>query len=39
LITICTDVKSKFAVEKGNMGNMKCRDSGQNDDLCDEYRA
>ena len=34
LITICTDfVKSKCAVEKGNVCTKKCRDSGQNDDL------
>jgi len=37
LITICAVVKSKRAVEKGNVCTKKCRDSGQNDDLCADY--
>jgi len=34
LITICAVVKSKCAVEKGNVSIEKCRYSGQNDDIC-----
>ena len=34
LITICAVVKSKGAVVNGNVCTEKCRDSGQNDDLC-----
>src|SRR6218665_65846 len=33
-ITMCAVVKLKNAVEKGNVCNKKCRDSGQNYDLC-----
>ena len=37
LITICAVVKSKCAVEKGNICTKKCRDSVQSDELCANY--
>jgi len=39
LITICAVVKTKCAVEKGNVCPKKCRDSGQNDDLRADYQV
>jgi len=39
LITIYAVVKLKCAVEKGNVCTKKCRDSGQNDDLCADYQV
>jgi len=38
LITICAVVKSKCAVETGNVCTKKCRDSGQNYDLCADHQ-
>ena len=38
LITIiCTVVKLKCSIEKGNVCAKKSRDSGENDDLCAEF--
>src|SRR6218665_3667640 len=37
--TIWAVVKSKCAVEKGNVCIKKCRDSDQNDDLCTDYQV
>jgi len=34
LITICAVIESKRAAEKINVLTKKCRNSGQNDDLC-----
>jgi len=39
LITICAVVKSKRVVDKGNVCTKKCRDSGQNEDLCAYYQV
>jgi len=37
LITICAAVKSKCAVQKGNMCTKKCRDAGKNEGLSADY--
>jgi len=42
LITICAVVKSRCAVEKGDVRALcikKCRESGQNYDLCADYQV
>ena len=39
LITICAVVKSKCTVEQDKVWSKKCRDSGQNDDLCADHQV
>ena len=37
--SICVIIKPKCAAEKGSVRAKKCRDSGQNDDLCADYQV
>ena len=39
LITISAVAKVKCRVEKGHACTKKCKDSGQNDDLCANYQV